>query len=352
VKTAVKTNQVSGMNQFLFSTKKVKLFAVFSLIMLICFLPNNSIISAQTSNTALNSVDPDSLEVEYHNIKIDILNEQEVVVAEKYEIRNKLNVSFNSVFLWINQSLENLYVSDFEGELVSSRDMVTDSSNLLEINLRSELSSNDTTVINIWYSLLKSPIPEQSSSYYFFEFYSTITYFTIEQKIEIKIPERSLIHEEDGVTSFFPLSGSPIAGNRIYIAWNFENLLPEESSFVFVRFDKPLGRFPVWTVVVGPFLGIVVGIVSTIFFMKRKSRKTMKKLASIYLSDTQKLLLKVIAENEGRILQKEICAKTGFTKSRVSRNITPMIEQELVKREKWGRNYILTLTENGEKVIE
>ncbi|MCG3216294.1 MAG: hypothetical protein KAS63_06220, partial [Candidatus Heimdallarchaeota archaeon] len=221
-----------------------------------------------------------------------------------------------------------------------------------KIYFRSELEKNSTTTFDVWYSLTNYPIPEQGKSYYFFEFRSYVTYFTKEQIIEIKIPEKSTIHEEEGLTSFFPIESTPIAGKRVYISWSFNELEPFDDTFIFVRFDKPLGNPPFWVFIVGPCFGVIVGISATFFFMKRKERKAMKKIATIFLSDTQKHLLKLISENKGKILQKELCLQTGFTKSRISRNITPLVEQKLVKREKWGRNFIITLTESGKKVVE
>ena len=332
--------------------KTMKKLSVFLLYLIILVQITSSSQTTQIRNQYTNSINPDDFEVIVHNIKIDIINEQEVNVAERYEIRNKLSYSVNSIYLWINQSLENLLVSDSEGELIVVTDKISDSSYLLNIDFRSELSSNESTVFNVWYSLENTPIPEQGDSYYFFEYYSSVSYFIKEQKIEMKIPERSLIHEEEGVTSFYPLTERPIAGKRVYIEWIFRNIEPFENKFVFVRFDKPIGTPPIWAIVLGPFFGVIIGIVGTILFMRRKDKKVMKKVASIFLSDTQKLLIKLISENDGKILQKELCAKTGFTKSRISRNITPLVEQKLVKREKWGRNYILTLTENGKKVVE
>ncbi|MEE9411056.1 MAG: MarR family transcriptional regulator, partial [Candidatus Heimdallarchaeota archaeon] len=209
-----------------------------------------------------------------------------------------------------------------------------------------------TTDFSIWYSLTNHPIPQLGNSYYFFEFRSYVTYFTKEQIIEIKIPEKSTIHEEEGLTSFFPIESTPIAGKRVYISWSFNELEPFDDTFIFVRFDKPLGNPPFWVFIVIPCFGVILGISATFFFMKRKERKAMKKIATIFLSDTQKHLLKLISENKGKILQKELCLQTGFTKSRISRNITPLVEKKLVKREKWGRNFIITLTESGKKVVE
>ena len=309
-----------------------------------------SLIESSISYSPL--VDSHFFEIDLHNIKIDILSIQEINVVEKYTVRNIHNATLNSIGLWINQSLNNLMVQDLNGSLTAENYQFTDATNLLKVYFRSELEYNETTSLNVLYSLANSPIPEQGNAYYFFEFCSSVTYFTKEQTVEIRIPEKSSIHEEEGITSFFPLESIPVAGKRVYLSWTFANLDPYDNTFIFVRFDKPLGKQPIWSFVVGPCCGILIGAFATILIMKRRQRKVVKKMATVFLSDTQKTLLKLILENNGKILQKELCAKTGFTKSRVSRNITPLVEQKLVQRDKWGKNYILTLTENGKKVIE
>ncbi|MHA2357404.1 MAG: MarR family transcriptional regulator, partial [Candidatus Heimdallarchaeaceae archaeon] len=284
---------------------------------------------AQSSISCSPLVDSHDCEIDLHNIKIDISNVDQVTIAERYTARNIQNVSMASIELWINQSLSNLMIQDSEGPLEFELNMFTHSSHLIDINFRTELEKNSTTNINLWYSLTNHPIPQQGNSYFFFEFISSVTYFTKEQIIEIRLPERSIIHEEEGVTSFFPTGSIPIAGRRVFISWSFTNIEPYDNALVFIRFDKPLGKFPIWPLIVSPCCGIIFGICGTLWFMKRREKKIVKKVTTIFLSDTQKLLLNLILENNGKILQKELCSKTGFTKSRVSRNITPLVDQKL-----------------------
>ncbi|MCE7741421.1 MAG: winged helix DNA-binding protein, partial [Candidatus Heimdallarchaeota archaeon] len=165
-------------------------------------------------------------------------------------------------------------------------------------------------------------------------------------------PERSFIHEEEGLTSYFPSDGFALAGQRVYLSWTFENLDPLDQPFIFVRFDKPLRETPIIAIVLGSIGGLVLGAFLTILFMRRREKKVVKEISTIYLSDTQKIILKLISENNGKMLQKELCAETGFTKSRISRNITPLVEQGLLQRDRWGRNYVIRLTDSGRKVIE
>ncbi len=297
-------------------------------------------------------LDPYLFEVETHSIKIDILKIDEIKIAERFTVKNTQNSTLDSIDLWLNQTLSNLVVTDYNGSLLFEDTAISQSSHLLDITFRAEVEGNSTTTFDIWYDLERDPIAEQGNSYYFFEFYSTVTYFTEEQLIEVKIPERSFIHEEEGITPYFPSDGFALAGQRVYLSWTFEDLDSLEETFIFVRFDKPLQEIPIVAIVLGTIGGIVLGVGVTILFMRRRERRVVKQISTIYLSDTQKTLLRLLSENNGKMLQKELCAETGFTKSRISRNITPLVEQGLVKRDRWGRNYVIKLTENGLKVIE
>jgi uncharacterized membrane protein len=321
-------------------------------IILFAFILNSTVSNSETIKTPSFVLDPYLFDVEIHSIKIDIQAVDTINIAEKYTVKNTQNSSLDSIELWINQSLSDLVVSDYNGSLTFDHTEISQSSHLLVISFSSELEGNSSTTFDVQYSLEREPIAEHGNSHYFFEFYSSCCYFTSEQLIEVKIPERSFIHEEEGMTPYFPSDGFALAGQRVYLSWTFENLDPYEQSFIFVRFDKPIRETPVVAIVLGTIGGLILGVGLTILYMRRREKKVVQQISTIYLSDTQKTLLKLIAENNGRILQKELCEETGYTKSRISRNITPLIEQGLVDRDKWGRNYVIKLTENGRKVIE
>lgn len=337
-------------------TKGRKIF-IFLFILFVAIISSNLnsndlVYSSQGLPSKSLQVDSDLFYVELHGIKIDVLSVNEINVAETYTVKNIHNSSLDSIEIWINQTASSLKAQDSEGILTYEKTEFSGSSNLLNVYFRSELPNNSSTTFDIWYSLNRYPIAEQDNSYYYFEFYSDVTYFTKKQTIELKVPERSFIHEEEGLTSYFPQDGFALAGKRVYLSWTFNDLEPLEQSFVFVRFDKQIKGTPIWVIVLSASLGILGGVGATLFFMRKREGRVIKKISDIYLSETQKKILNLISENNGRILQKELCTKTGYSKSRISKNITPLVNQGLIHREKWGRNYRITLTESGRKVVE
>ncbi len=291
-----------------------------------------------------------NLRVLKHEIEIDILSVEEVKVLERYRIENVQNSSVSSIELWINQSTDNIVTS---GNLNSDINSISNASHLITLNLHSEFLPNDTELFTLTYDL--NNLPRISfKKFYYFQFWSSISYYTQIHTISLRLPYKSTIHVEKDFTSFFPVDNvtAILDPPRVYISWFFYNLEPFENQFCFIYFDKPFQNPPVWVFILGPAGGIAVGVGGSIWFMRRKERRIMKNLGEIFLSESQKEILKLIYENEGKMLQKDICLKTGFSRSRVSRNLVPLEQQGLIEREKWGKNYTIRLTETGRRVSE
>jgi len=118
-------------------------------------------------------------------------------------------------------------------------------------------------------------------------------------------------------------------------------------------FPKELIKEPIiWPYIVSPIFGLAAGVTGTVWFMRRREKRAIKKIGEIFLTDNQKQFLKIIIENGGKISQKELTVTTGYTKNKVSRNLISLEQQQLIIREKWGRNYRIFITETGEKLAK
>ncbi|MHA1446360.1 MAG: helix-turn-helix transcriptional regulator [Candidatus Heimdallarchaeaceae archaeon] len=140
---------------------------------------------------------------------------------------------------------------------------------------------------------------------------------------------------------------------RLALIWTFTDLNPYDNQLLFLFYDEPIGGDPlIWLFIIGPVLGLSFGVIGTIWMMRRREKRAVKKLGTIFLSETQKKFLEIIVENGGRISQKELTTMTGYTKARVSRNLISLEQQQMITREKWGRNYRIFITETGVKVVK
>jgi uncharacterized membrane protein len=99
-------------------------------------------------------------------------------------------------------------------------------------------------------------------------------------------------------------------------------------------------------------LGVSAGVAGTLWIVNRRKRKTIRKLGEIFLTDIQRELLQIIVDKGGKITQKELVTITEYSKSKISRNLSPLEENEFITKQKWGNQYRVYITELGRKVIE
>ena len=329
---------------------------VFTTILL-CSPDNESKISAscQMSNPEI-SLYSDEFLVKSHITQIDILSAEEIHVTEIYNIENQLNVSVSSLDIWLNHSCSSVGVQDGSGDLDFDMLIATTSYCKISIDLRDILGSSESTVFYVSYNLEMMPLYQDSSNYYYFEFSSTINFYTLHHYLSVKLPENSYIHEEAGLTSIYPANYTQnVAGKRLIFSWSSHDILPAMNPIYILRFDPPSleqAHVPVWAFIVGPIVGISIGVASTYLLMRLREGKSIKDMGVLFLNESQKVLLKILKDSGGKIAQSELGRKADFTRAKTSRNLLLLEEQGLVKKEKWGRNAMVYITKSGEKVIE
>ncbi len=297
-----------------------------------------------------------SIILKSHIVQIDIQSSETVYITEVCNIENQLNSSLLSLNFWLNHSCSNISVQDGSGDLAYIILSQSVSQCQLFIDLNQELEANESTVFYVSYNLDMMPLYEDVSDYYHFEYASTINYFTLSHHLSIKLPENSYIHEEVGLTSIYPANYSQnVAGKRLILTWNLHNLIPTVNPLYIVRFNPPSlepANLPIWAFIVGPLVGISIGVASTYFLMRRREGKSIKDMGVLFLNESQKTLLKIIKESGGKIAQSDLGRKADFTRAKTSRNLLLLEEQGLIRKETWGRNAIVYLLKPGEKVIE
>lgn len=321
-------------------------------------------INAKTSDTneKIQPSQSNDLLVRSHQTEIDIYSPQSLIVTETFSIQNLNTTITSSVDLWLNHSLNTLVVEDVEGALDYDWIPVSNETHFVSVDFRTPLEQNDTSIFSISYNLdTELILTESEPSFYSFEFYSTISHYTRKYAMSMILPELSFIHESEGISPFYPANATQILiKNRIVISWIYNNISQASEPFFLLRFDEPIipetdepffkSSFNVF--LMGIFTGIFLGISGTSWLIRYREKKAMKKLGRTLLTDTQKALIKIVYEKEGKISQRDLCDTTGFSKSKVSRNLVPLEMRGLIRREKWGRTYVVYLTDDGRTVIE
>ncbi len=343
------------------TTKKIASIIVIStLLLLISFsmtLAKNSTISDDVV------INQESVNVRSHVTTIDIYTPNQISVQESFVVENTDTANISYIDLWFNSSLNTLLVEDGEGALSFNWFVISNSSNTVRVNFRTELEQNDTASFTVKYELntFLTPLGEDPI-YYSFEFYSTISYHTNTYKMIIYLPEKSFMHEfADSTPSLYPNNSTQVLEkNRIKTTWILENQASASNPFFLIRFDEPLiSEEPLnfWEkgstlFLIGILVGVFIGISGISWLIRYREKKAMKKIGMTLLTDNQKSLIKIIYDNRGKVSQKELCDITGYSKSKISRNLVPLELRGLIKREKWGRTYVIYLTDDGRTVIE
>jgi len=311
----------------------------------------------KSPGTSIIRFSQEPISIDIHEIRIDFSNMDAIAVIEEITISNNQNSTISSINCWLNQSFASLEVEDKDGSLTYDVTSYDTANNMVSIDFRSPIESNQTIRISIDYILdIDVPLVEgDEHSYYNFMFRKAISYYTKHYRVTVRLPFNSFIHEdESNPYSYYPEDAviDP-SGGRLYIVWDFNNLLSSSNMLVFVLFDEPIRETPrIWIPIVSPLIGITLGAAAVFLWTRRREKKTLKKIGSIFLTDDQKLLLKLLVDAEGRLSQKEFIKLTGYTKSKISRNLIPMEEQGLITKEKWGREFRIYITKEGRKVME
>ena len=130
-------------------------------------------------------------------------------------------------------------------------------------------------------------------------------------------------------------------GRRIHVEWEQEpGITGPPLSFQIVYEDLN-------TDYRNAVIAIVIIILSAGFarFYQRYRSGTEASNLMDSLTEDQKLVVEMLKENEGSMLQKDVVDNSEYSKAKISGLVSELVELELVEKEKEGRSNRVTLTE-------
>jgi len=322
--------------------------------LLVPFSQSCNSLSCSSSSSSICANGENLIVVNLHDIKIDLVSVDTIYVEQTLHLLNNLNETISSIDLRLDQSItqSSLTIRELSTNL---NYVISNSTGLIMIQFSELFLSNRTKEIKLLYKMNKViPLYQSNISFYWLQCQSIISYYTYNHTISVRLPETSYIYEDGTSSAYFPGNATYQPGRRIIVNWRFENLYAGSDPIYYVTFTEPVIRenSPIWIFILGPILGLAGGVGGTIWVMKKREHRAVKKIGEMFLTETQKELLRIIAEKGGRVSQKELCSITGYTKTKISRNLISLEQQELVTKEKWGRNFRVYITDTGRKVIE
>ena len=323
------------------------------IIQSLCASQNENIHAFQDKKSGYSYSQEDSVVIETLETIIDIANSKEMLVSEGITIRNNQDFTVSYLEFQLIQAFSNMTVKDSEGQLNFE---IEEISGKINVTLRENLQANATEYLSFNYHIDMELDPvSYDPLYYYFQFVKLYYYYTYSHMLSLRLPPNCEIYDfEFQPNSYYPLDAVLTkTGNRYYLDWEFENQEAMSTNIIFVFFEEEVdNQTPIIWFVISPILGIILGGVIVYLIMKRREKMSNRRMEMVYLTDNQKLLLKILYEADKKVQQKELLSLTRFTKSKISRNLTPLLEKGLIVKEKWGREFIVYITEEGKKVLK
>jgi len=291
----------------------------------------------------------------YHNMEVKIQLDFRLRIESSLVIENSENTSIDYFQYVINDSISNVLVSDPIGSLEFTWTVFTDSS-VLNITMRYPLLEGQKYVITISYFLSQlMPFYVQEPYEFYTLEYAIFHYLTTQRfDLEISLPLGFGLIESVNPRPTYPIPERVYEeDNIVKISWTSINILPNYEYLYTLRFEpidisitiidqkNPL----IYLYVTLAFLGGAT-ISALVFFLiiRRKYHPVKTDLVSSLLSDSEQAVIKAINDEGGVAIQRRICDRTGYSKSKVSQILLKLEEKNVLKRERWGRTNKVSIT--------
>jgi len=194
-------------------------------------------------------------------------------------------------------------------------------------------------------------ISRQADGQYIFSRTINLPQSPAQLKYYVLLPQGGSFHTGQSLDPSVVPSATSIGtnGKNIIVSWADAN--PELPQRYYVRYvmqelgtstiRQELSEGIVW-VLIGSAFGIGFILASAIILFKKPKRQ-IPVVHKTLLSPDERAVVKLIRENKHTIHQREIVAKLGWSKSKVSAVVTNLLYKEIISKEKLGRNYKVTL---------
>ncbi|MFQ5892420.1 MAG: helix-turn-helix transcriptional regulator [Candidatus Methanofastidiosia archaeon] len=266
-----------------------------------------------------------SYEISEYNVSIELYEDR---VHEMIEItlKNYQNIeTFQYSFIY---PLENIKVFDDEGNLEY---FIEADSLLCKLNPKGE----ETYTFVIEFDTTGYISQAKSGKWVFspiFNFSVPVEHFIT----TVTIPENMAV-----ISPIYPTPTSFYSSkNSLVITWEKEYIEPGEDVTLLVGY-KPTGGEGNNLYL---YIGISVGVFVAFLFGLYLSRKTTKApdVEKYFIGD-ERIVLELIRKAGGKIRQNDIVSESNFSKAKVSKILSELEKQGLVKKEKFKRTNIVTL---------
>ena len=281
------------------------------------------------------------------------------IIFENIDLESQTHFHFA-----INKTITSPFVFDPYGSL-SFTPKVFENSFEMNITLRYPLLANQMCVIHISYELVIELVHNQEpNEYYIFQFpfrhYRDLNMFNL----EIYLPINNDLALDETPYAVLPTDATRVIDSGLVkITWELDSVIKNYEYIYQISFKEVDSILIPTTIVVIPsfvytlmgltfILGLTLASFVSLMIFKRRIQPRKSSLVSSLLSDSEQAVIQAINDEGGMAIQKRICERTAYSKSKVSQILLKLEEKDILKRERWGRTNRVTITNENFKKIE
>ncbi|NHJ48344.1 MAG: winged helix DNA-binding protein [Asgard group archaeon] len=290
-----------------------------------------------------------------HKMEMFIRTDSTIKVESTLVIENYNPEPLEYFAFCINKTISSVFVEDPIGDLLFNWIPLTDSS-VINVTMRYPLIQTLKYVITISYELYN--LIYTLDKIHFFDFSILHTQETMDFQLLVYLPVNHSLIEGTNPFPFRPESAKVYQQyNTLVVEWEVEDVSLGFEYIYYIRYEEIIFESSYEPepntnlIYLYATLAFIIGVLlsSLIFFLivKRKYQPASKKLVSTLLSDSEQAVIKAINDEGGVAIQRRICERTGYSKSKVSQILLKLEEKDVLKRERWGRTNRVTITNDS-----
>ncbi|MBN1329125.1 MAG: hypothetical protein JXA54_06600 [Candidatus Heimdallarchaeota archaeon] len=281
-----------------------------------------------------------------HKMEVKIRSDNSSVkIISTLVIENNNSEPITHYSFVINRTISSVFIYDPIGSLQFTW-QVKPNSNVLNITMRYPLLEDLKYVFSISYELYDVIYFSQDPLEYFsFEYiiqHNTVTDHFI---LEVSLPLNYGLIDTDSPLPIYPTPTRIYTDEKIVkIVWESFNIKFDSELYI-VRYKQiinnsittiiePQNHLRWLFVLIGFVVGVGLSVLVFVFIVKKKLQPAKSDLVSSLLSEAEQVVLRAITDEGGIAIQRRICERTGYSKSKVSQILLKLEEKNVLKRER------------------
>lgn len=215
----------------------------------------------------------------------------------------------------------------------------------LQIGSEIHCQTNSTENFTAEFEFTASDISKRRGNINYFQFNRIFRVPTDNYRLKVVLPEDASIVDEDNISqpSIYPENGQTGSdGQRIFVVWNTNPELGGEPTTFSIFYNDPENSGSLFQYVGIGLLVVLLALLSYTVW----SRVSKVDISETYeeLNEDQEDIVKLLIENDGSMLQKDVVDSSKYSKAKVSGLVSELVDEGIIEKEKEGRSNKLMIS--------